>query len=328
MSDAAGAADFASRAMLDVLLIGLRAQGVDLGAPEAGPARVPRSDKTALLAAAVSRHGPGVLLRVDAGLAAFEGRPLFEALTGGKGPWDVLERWGRLERYVHGRHRTRRTPEAPRLPGRQACRVQHHALGDGAPNPVESLAVLSVLAGLLRRGGAHQLDVRMDAFDLYAASSRQLGALIERGEPLTWVYEWEEASPRAPRSIAATDAFAAETAIVRTVAQLLANDLMRRWRLEDVANTLGMGQRLLQRDLTASGWRFTAVLARVRQTEAARRLREESTPLAEIGFLCGYSDQAHFSRQFERDVGLPPGQYRAAFRQAAGSQSPARTSPA
>ena len=36
-------------------------------------------------------------------------------------------------------------------------------------------------------------------------------------------------------------------------------------------------------------------------------------PLAEVGFLCGYADQAHFTREFRRRVGLPPERYRRAF---------------
>jgi transcriptional regulator GlxA family with amidase domain len=35
--------------------------------------------------------------------------------------------------------------------------------------------------------------------------------------------------------------------------------------------------------------------------------------LAEIGFLAGFSDQAHFARIFHRNVGTTPSRYRAEF---------------
>jgi AraC-like DNA-binding protein len=37
-------------------------------------------------------------------------------------------------------------------------------------------------------------------------------------------------------------------------------------------------------------------------------------PIAEVGFLSGFADQAHFTRELRRRVGLPPAAYRAAFR--------------
>lgn len=314
MANARTPTDFASRSMLDMLVAGLRAQGVDLSTAAPGPARVPRAEKTTLLGSVVARHGFGVLLRIDAGLKAFEGRPVLEALLGGRGPWDVLERWGRLERYVHGRHRTRRTPLLPAGGGRHACRIEHHSLGARAPHALESLSVLSVLGALLRRAGAQNLQARIEGNDLYTATDDLLGTLVERGDALTWTYAWDTAAETPTSYREAADVFEAEAPIVREVARLVTTDLFRRWRLEDVAATLGLGERALQRSLSDARWRFMAVLSQARQAEAARQLRERDASLAEIGYLCGYADQAHFTRQFERDVGLTPGRYREAFR--------------
>jgi AraC-like DNA-binding protein len=35
--------------------------------------------------------------------------------------------------------------------------------------------------------------------------------------------------------------------------------------------------------------------------------------IAEIGFVCGYSDQAHLTREFNRRMGVPPARYRELF---------------
>ncbi len=53
--------------------------------------------------------------------------------------------------------------------------------------------------------------------------------------------------------------------------------------------------------------------AEARLRSASWWLLETTQPIAEVGFLAGYSDQAHFTRDFGRRVGLPPGRYRSGF---------------
>ena len=307
--------DFASRAMLEVLAAGLHAQGIDVAPPPAGPAKVPRSDKSSLLATIVDRHGAGVLLHLDAGLDQLAGRPIEQALLAGGGPWDLLSRWGRLERYVHGRHRTRRTPASPESGGDQACLVEHHATDGSTPHALESLAVLAVLGALLRRAGANDLKAVVAGTDLFGGSGAgHADQLVASGVALAWRYEWtthpRPARDRRPGALP----FEAETPRLREVLAVVSSDLLRRWRIDDVAAAIGLGTRVLQRELATEGWTFTAVSAQARQAEAARLLRETDDSLAEIGYLCGYADQAHFTRQFERDVGVTPGRYRLSFR--------------
>jgi tRNA A37 N6-isopentenylltransferase MiaA len=50
-----------------------------------------------------------------------------------------------------------------------------------------------------------------------------------------------------------------------------------------------------------------------RSRMAAWRLLETQASLAEIGFLSGYSDQPHFTRDFRQLVGITPAQYRKDF---------------
>jgi transcriptional regulator GlxA family with amidase domain len=46
---------------------------------------------------------------------------------------------------------------------------------------------------------------------------------------------------------------------------------------------------------------------------AAWWLLESDRSIAECGFLAGYSDQPHFTRDFGRRIGLAPGRYREHF---------------
>ena len=51
-------------------------------------------------------------------------------------------------------------------------------------------------------------------------------------------------------------------------------------------------------------------LGRVRIDHACDRLRHTDAPLSELALECGYADQAAFTRQFRKSVGLTPGAYR------------------
>lgn len=51
-------------------------------------------------------------------------------------------------------------------------------------------------------------------------------------------------------------------------------------------------------------------LLRRRMEKAQEMLAKTDTPIAEIAFRCGFSDQSHFTRTFSRMTGVPPGAWR------------------
>lgn len=87
--------------------------------------------------------------------------------------------------------------------------------------------------------------------------------------------------------------------------------------LEAVSGALGVSGRWLQRALAADGLRFSDLLAEVRVRAAAWWRIETSEPIAAAGFVAGYSDQPHFTRDFGRRTGLSPGRYREHFARSA-----------
>ena len=93
----------------------------------------------------------------------------------------------------------------------------------------------------------------------------------------------------------------------------LQRDPVRGWTLEMAARAVGMSPRSLQRRLHAKGQRFSNLLAQVRLNTAARLLLESEASLAECGYLSGFADQSHFTRQFRRHTGLTPSLYRREF---------------
>lgn len=72
----------------------------------------------------------------------------------------------------------------------------------------------------------------------------------------------------------------------------------------------GLGERSLQR-LTGCRLGLTPLwlIRRRRLHEAAERMRQGRTTLAQIAAELGFADQAHFSRDFRASTGLTPGQF-------------------
>jgi AraC-like DNA-binding protein len=105
---------------------------------------------------------------------------------------------------------------------------------------------------------------------------------------------------------------------------LLQADPSRGWTLAHLAQALGTAPRTLQRQLAREGHGFSRLLAQARLNHAAHRLADSDAPLAEVGYLSGYADQPHFTRQFHAHTGLTPAQFRAQFRAPGLSRSASR----
>jgi len=111
--------DFAAAAMLRLIGLGLKRQGIAWPAPAPAAARgahVPLGDKRRLLDALLQQHGAEALLRIGEGVRDASDEPALVALTLARDPADLVARWQRLERFIHSRHAC-----ASRRPARVAC---------------------------------------------------------------------------------------------------------------------------------------------------------------------------------------------------------------
>ena len=88
---------------------------------------------------------------------------------------------------------------------------------------------------------------------------------------------------------------------------------MQRRTVTDVAHNIGTSARSLQRALAVAGLSYSSVLAEARLRAAGWWLLESTLPIAQVGFLSGYADQPHFTRDFSHRIGLTPGRYRDNF---------------
>jgi AraC-like DNA-binding protein len=103
---------------------------------------------------------------------------------------------------------------------------------------------------------------------------------------------------------------------VERIAQILAmieNDV-ELTRVQDVAERAGMSMRALQQLFgdhvgVTPKW----VIRRYRLHDAADRIAQGQAPdLAALAHALGYYDQAHFTSDFQRLIGMPPAEYRRA----------------
>ncbi|WP_370280014.1 AraC family transcriptional regulator [Pontibacterium sp.] len=81
---------------------------------------------------------------------------------------------------------------------------------------------------------------------------------------------------------------------------------------ENVASSLNMSQRSLQRRLKEVETCYADVLDQIREDLACQYLKQSKIPLISITYLLGFSDPSNFNRAFKRWKGVSPSQYRKA----------------
>lgn len=309
--------DFASAAMMRVLTQGLRDLGLDPGPPPpaTADARVELAQKRELLAHAVQRGGLSCLPLLGRGLHRLAHEPTHRALAAARHPRDLFERWLRLERYIHSRHRC--LIEACTD---QEARLRHVSMGGGPPpSAAEDLVVVGVLAALLEAIGLQNVQAWVGAAAAYPnPAAAELTQACAQGTTGDWRFAWGEAllRPCAPGAVSRAQALGADPAWPATTQAAylaLVADLTRPLPLRELANATGLAWRTLQRRLSEGGLSYSQLLAEARCRVGAWRLLNTTDSIAEVGFLSGFADQPHFTRELQRRVGMPPAAYREAF---------------
>ncbi len=300
--------DFAATTMLRLIKAGLARQGHQQpNLPNPRGARVPLHDKRALLSQLLADFGPTTILRIGEAFEDLHKEPAHLALSLARNPVDLLSRWQRLERYVHSRHRTRILEAA----GDRLVLEHFSQQPSQPPSAAEDLVVFGLLVALMEFIGLGELKARpLGAQPWYRKDGRWRNSLRPT-ESAIWEIHWHSgASGHRARALSPPAHDWASTA-----RRLIEADPGRGWSLPVLAAQLQSAPRSLQRRLKEEATSFSALLAETRAAVAARLLNTTDCSLAEIGYVCGYSDQAHFTREFKRAAAVPPAAYREAFAQ-------------
>ncbi|MFM8865510.1 MAG: helix-turn-helix transcriptional regulator [Limnohabitans sp.] len=312
--------EFASAAMLRVLMQGLR----DLGLPplqphilqaSMGAATVDLDLKRVVVQHALTYGGIGCLIHLGSGVHTHAHEPTHRAMVNAHDPVELVLRWQRLERYIHSRHRLRIAAQ-----GEQWMELTHEGVREGIfPSVHESLVVFGVIAALLQARGVRGVAIRSGQTPVFPHAQKRAMETWPVVDPQrTWRLSWQGCAP--PLASAGPVGVAEDLYACSDWPQWqrqLVNHVLERLidipAATDAALALGVSLRTLQRDLKARGWSFSALVGDCRARMAALHLIESDLVLSEVGFLCGYADQAHFTREFGKRVGMPPQKYRLAF---------------
>lgn len=308
--------DFASAAMVRVLLRGMTALGLrtPVVAGHLLPATIPLDFKRAIVQSAVEQAGLAVLPLLGRGMRDLAMEPTHLALTAGRSAGAMLVRWQRLERYIHSRHRIH-------LHGLSASTAEvSHTHKDQGPAPLaaEDLVVCGVLCALLEANGLADVRASAAGIELYPQPDpEQVLACAQRGQTGTWLLSWTPPEDhRTQADLTVSWSLVAPPGWSRfacAVGDRIARHLPELLSVDDAAQELGMTRRTYQRTLAAEGTSHQQLLSEVRFRLAGWHLLQLDMPIAEVGYVCGYSDQAHLTREFNRRVGVPPARYRSLF---------------
>ncbi|MEM7269043.1 MAG: AraC family transcriptional regulator [Pseudomonadota bacterium] len=298
--------DFASSAMMRLVGAGLRRQGIapSGGRPEPG-GHVALASKRAALLAIAEHHGPLALLRIGEAIEDVGDEPTLAALEPASDPLEIIERWRRLEGYVHSKHRTEILESDER-----SVVVRHHAYrGSEPPLREEDLLIFGVIVALVRWVGASGVRATPVGETQWCYQDEWIVA-PSSASAAAWTIEWADVDEERSKIPVGNS----------SLADLLREDLSRKWSVAQAALALGKSARSLQRELGEAGMTYSQVVASVRAAAAMRMLQSSKRSLGEIGFLCGYADQAHFTRSFRNEMAATPSDIRAGLEVQAGAR--------
>ena len=80
--------------------------------------------------------------------------------------------------------------------------------------------------------------------------------------------------------------------------------------LNELAQTLNLSPRTLDRYLEKEGESFRKLSNRTRYEKALELLADDRLTVTQIAYELGYTDMSNFARSFRREAGVAPGQYR------------------
>ncbi|MAL38310.1 MAG: AraC family transcriptional regulator [Thalassospira sp.] len=261
-------------------------------------------------------NGPAVLVRLGRHLAAKEQEPILTMLRHSATPAVITDRWRRLEGYSHARARSEFS-----ITGKSMS-IHRGVVRGQPPARVENLLLQGFLIGLLEAVGAENIDSTILPSHGPAIRVMRKGRINNKldftGRGLRFRINWNSFEPVSSsypflaNMPGTAPAIGAQRPIVRQLFAILEQDIGRSWTIDEVAAALETSGRTLQRRLQQASSRFSDILRLVRVREACRLLCGTTLSVGEIGFWCGFTDNAHFSRDFRRLMAMPPSVYREA----------------
>ncbi len=287
-------------------------------------ATVPGQEKRDLLNQICQAAGAGVLLEVGQGVRQGDYDPIWQAALKALNPQHLMQGWQRLEAYAHSTNRLKLLSLDD-----HCARFERYAVNASAPpSKAENLLICGIVIALLEEIGCHGLRCRMplksgEEYTIYAkgvASTPDRDA--ETLETSEWTIEWREFREKQPAGDAADDVAyfdmppdcnSVTKRIFAAAVHLLKSDFVRQWKVSELARELGLSTRGFQRHLQSTNLNFSRLIRYLRVREACRLIEAGTETFSVVGFCAGFSDSAHFSRDFRASLGMTPTDFKKAI---------------
>ena len=279
---------FARASMVDLIVRYLQRTYPDRRLPESTrldalrQATIRARIKRDLLSEVWTLLGAGDLLSIGQGIRELTYDPVWFAALRSSSPQILLEKWRRFEAFAHSHNRVLICHE-----GAQAIRFDRTTVDGGMPTPAENLFICGLVIALLEAIGCRDLRCCMPLRDGPEHLLRAGGRFL------------------LPAGLSTEARSAAEQ-----VLGLLQSDVSHQWTICQVAAATGCSRRSLQRRLAEASLSFSRLTRIVRIHAACAHLADSSAAITSIGFTTGFSDGAHFSREFRASVGMSPSDFR------------------
>ncbi|MBT3549700.1 MAG: helix-turn-helix transcriptional regulator [Rhodospirillaceae bacterium] len=281
--------------------------------------RVGGDIKRQILEHAMAHSGPEIIVEIGQGIKNFADAPIIHVLKNSRSPHVLAEKWARLERYGHSKNRCRIIEDAS-----DDFRFQRHATKGPVPTVAENLVICGFMIALLELGGCKGLRCRLGRAGEPNLEVYSGGKVLAITKPMLnqtdeWSIQWQKFDNSKFESdqdglldfpALLKDELNAVPPVVRNANQLICEDLGRHWLVGDLASELGASARSLQRRFKRAGLSFSTLVRAARIQQAGKLLTGSELSATEIGYCCGFTDSAHFSRDFSAGTGMSPSAYR------------------
>lgn len=310
-----------SSGLTALVIRGLEARRPDLLPPSlvmpecTHTARAPAGFKTDLLVKAYEAGGAALILDLREDLKRVGFDPILHVLRRSQTPAVLAEKWQRFERYTHSTNRLDLTLDGP-----GAFETRRYKNTGGDTHPAEDLLMFGVITTLLEQIGAIGVSVKLtpetgEHLTLIEAGRIEIGDELLPVSSAAGRIEWQGFAPGTSNECDTERLIVyggdENQPVTGVITRLISSDVARIWAWPVISQELGQPVRSLQRSLSNEETSLSELVRAVRVREACHLLEAGELSLTQIGFWCGFSDSAHFSRDFKRSLGMPPSVYRA-----------------
>lgn len=276
--------------------------------------------KEMLLQELMDAQGPNAVLELSEHFPEnTSSSPLVYLLLNSPGPEAMIKKLTLYDRHFHPTRRFELCES-----GSNHVVTENVACPDDKPSVPDELFLCGAVKTMLTLLGCEGLHVEWSA-----VCSEQMQQVLKSlnipppsiGKNTQWRFSWNKYKRRDQITglddflISNTEPFTIsnKTSVTHLVEKLLEMDLTTRPSMQDVAVKLGMSVRTFQRKMREEGITYSRLYNKLRIKTASRLLRQTDTSLTEIGFICGFSDSAHFSREFKKVQMMTPKTYRETY---------------